>query len=86
MAEYIRLISMDNLLGYCVKHKCASVPIDFIKAEKPIIAANVKCGKWKISSDGYYYYCSECQYVPNGGLTNFCPDCGADMRGSEIDG
>lgn len=32
----MRLISMDKLIDYCVKHRCTSVPIDFIKAEKPI--------------------------------------------------
>lgn len=86
MAVYMRLIPIDKLIEYCVKHRCNSVPIEFIKAEKPIIVADgqsVKCSKWKISSDEYYYYCSECQYVPNGGLTNFCPNCGADMREGE---
>ena len=41
---------------------------------------------WVISSDGYYPYCSECKSEPKSGdMTNFCPSCGADMRGG-IDG
>lgn len=39
---------------------------------------------WIISSDGYYPYCSECKSEPkNGEMTDFCPNCGADMRGGE---
>lgn len=40
-------------------------------------------GKWEIGSDGYYPYCSKCKDEPkNGVMTNFCPNCGADMRGN----
>lgn len=38
-------------------------------------------GHWIICSDGYYPYCSECREEPKGGnMTDFCPNCGADMR------
>lgn len=41
-----------------------------------------KIGHWIINSDGYYPYCSECRMEPKSGdMTNFCPSCGADMRG-----
>ena len=41
-----------------------------------------KQGHWIISSDGYYPYCSECKVEPKSGeMTDFCPFCGADMRG-----
>lgn len=41
-----------------------------------------KQGHWIISSDGYYPYCSECKSEPKSGeMTDFCPSCGADMRG-----
>lgn len=44
----------------------------------------MKTGKWYISSDGYYPYCSECGYEPeDGNMTDFCPQCGADMREKE---
>lgn len=40
-----------------------------------------KKGRWLINSDGYYPYCSECQKEPKSGdMTDFCPNCGADMR------
>ncbi len=39
-------------------------------------------GEWKINCDGYYPYCSNCHHEPkNGVMSNFCPNCGADMRG-----
>lgn len=52
-----------------------------------------KRGKWvKEDLSGYFtpggnsiYHCSECGYTegpwPHPRLTNFCPSCGADMRG-----
>ena len=40
-----------------------------------------KQGHWLIDSDGYYPYCSECRTEPSSGhMTDFCPNCGADMR------
>lgn len=37
-------------------------------------------GKWIISTDGCYPYCSECKNEPqNGVMTNYCPNCGAEM-------
>lgn len=36
--------------------------------------------EWLICSDGYYPYCSNCQYEPeNGKMTNYCPSCGSHM-------
>lgn len=47
-------------------------------------------GKWvkRIESGMYWYECSACGGdVPRGGrhyrFTDFCPNCGADMRGNE---
>ena len=43
-------------------------------------------GKWLINCDGYYPYCSECRYEPiKGKMTNFCPECGAEMRHEAAD-
>lgn len=55
----------------------------------------VKHGQWVGEADGYadgelvydVWYCSECNYCIDDGtddpelLPNFCPNCGADMRG-----
>jgi hypothetical protein len=39
-------------------------------------------GEWKICSDGYYPYCSRCNHEPkNGVMSDFCPSCGAYMKG-----
>lgn len=39
-------------------------------------------GEWKYLKNGYYE-CSECKYVPHEIKSNFCPNCGADMRGNK---
>lgn len=41
-----------------------------------------KEGRWLVNPDGWYPYCSECHSEPKSGeLTNFCPNCGAKMKG-----
>ena len=45
--------------------------------------AEVKHGRWLISCDGYYPYCSECREEPeNGKMTKYCGNCGAKMDNS----
>lgn len=41
-------------------------------------------GKW-VNKEGVYgaVYCSECNYELRVNNTNFCPNCGADMRGED---
>lgn len=50
---------------------------DFEKAKS--ITQQKEEGEWRISSDGYYPFCSKCGYVPEGKLTAFCPGCGVKM-------
>ena len=45
-------------------------------------------GDWQFETDGrgncwYEYECSECGYIKRGGKSNYCPNCGADMRERE---
>ena len=45
-------------------------------------------GDWQFETDGrgncwYEYECSECGYIKRGGKSNYCPNCGADMRKRE---
>ena len=62
----------------------ANCPLQEVEPER-------KKGKWKIYTDERfdidYYKCSECGYEPyrRMDISNFCPDCGADMRGTECD-
>jgi rubrerythrin len=43
-------------------------------------------GDWQFETDGrgncwYEYECSECGFHNKGSKSNYCPNCGADMRG-----
>lgn len=45
-----------------------------------------KTGQWLINSDGYYPYCSICKKEPqNRIMTDYCPNCGAYMKGESND-
>lgn len=57
--------------------------IDYL--EQKLRDANIETtAEWKINPDGWYPYCSNCGNEPRGGfLTNFCPECGVDMRGEK---
>lgn len=52
--------------------------------EDYISSAQPKKGEWidALDEDPCYYRCSECGRLSNF-LENFCPECGADMRGEE---
>jgi hypothetical protein len=70
---------------------CKQNAIDLLQ-NAPTIEPERKNGKWipqdhnktnGMASTLVYYYpkCSVCGYCDN--YTNFCPNCGADMRGEE---
>ncbi len=45
-----------------------------------------KSGRWLINSDGYYPYCSVCKNEPKSRImTDYCPNCGAYMKGENND-
>ena len=53
---------------------------EVIKNAPAIEAEPVRHGRWIISSDGYYPYCSECKEEPkSGNMTKYCPNCGSKM-------
>ena len=71
--------SMDITMGYAIAK-------DLIRKAPTADVAPVRHGEW-IPIVSYFhgkpdgrYYCSECHRVVNK-LDNFCPSCGADMRG-----
>lgn len=57
------------------------IPIDY--AQTADVRENVH-GDW-IHKDGIYgvVFCSECDYELHINNTNFCPNCGCDMRKGE---
>lgn len=48
---------------------------------KTVDAKPVKLGHWKLTNNPSYRKCSECGGWHDRDVTNFCPKCGADMRG-----
>ena len=46
-----------------------------------VMTTEIQNTHWKIDCNGYFPYCPKCRYEPyDGRLTNFCPECGADLR------
>lgn len=80
MAEYIE---REKLLAeYDRQHKGA--PGGARKIIETFPAADVRpvrYGKWK--NNRWSIRCSECGYDTPFTVRNFCPNCGADMRGGE---
>ena len=61
--------------------------IEQIIDEQPTIEPERKKGEWEMVSQHenpptYIYRCSECRHK-SFGFYNFCPNCGADMRGDQ---
>ena len=96
--EYIRLdttiIGIDNLIN---KAKTAAEANELFKAKDVIYSQQrytadvqpVKRGKWIHFTDDGFIFCSECykeaywdtDYGQQ--LFDYCPNCGADMRGED---
>lgn len=63
----------------------------FFTEQLPSAQPERKKGRWIDQDDGAYYpvECSECRKIPlfdvdgDYRLSNFCPNCGADMRGEQ---
>ncbi len=95
----MRLINADDLpissidmtdVGYHVSKYGQGIPavyLDDIK-DAPTIEPERKDGKWIRHGikEGHLiekYTCSECGFYFGTKTSNFCPDCGADMRGEQ---
>ena len=82
---------LDEVGGDFDSPREAVVPIDYIAdmvSELPFVTAQPKMGRWvkTIGENGVTsaLRCSECGFEDNRyELFNYCPECGADMRGEE---
>lgn len=69
-------------------HENSMMPEIFKPAIQKVIEAVSECeerkaGKW-IPKDDARYYCSSCDGIaPKGCKWNYCPNCGAEMRGEQ---
>ena len=91
MTEYIKREDVLELVdkGYLVSNGNPKSVKKFINAIPTADVVERKRGKWEWNIDDGFYYCSECDAVSpredqNGDYCdcpNFCPCCGADMRG-----
>ena len=43
----------------------------------------VRHGEWKEAEGGLFYCCTNCGYIVEYQLTNYCPRCGAKMDGGK---
>ena len=80
----MRLIDADALKKAFYNQECWSVVIEHIIDNAPTVERPT--GKWEEKNDRYGYFCSVCgELLPCSEeydfQTNFCPNCGADMRG-----
>lgn len=84
MSDYIdRQELIENLKKFAPEHYTALID-DLIRKQPAADVRPAVCGKW---GHGYYDWsgkfvmdCSACSWS-NKELSDFCPNCGADMRG-----
>lgn len=92
MSRYIDADKLINDLDYDVScypggnDKSYIQVCDFksmINGQQTADVVEVKHGEWKVDeTHDYEPYCSLCGHEPIAGEKyNYCPDCGADMRG-----
>ena len=81
MSEYIEREAVNALIKAECSPKVAAYLIDAVAAIPAADVRPVKRGKWIDHQEGCWIYakCSECETVHDV-RSNFCPNCGADMR------
>ena len=92
--------AINGYIDYILSHGMGKKKsFDYIKkfvAKLPSVTSIRPKGHWIKQNDDYYdwYECSECGYGSDGEMqysseydvrTNYCPNCGADMRGDNND-
>ena len=91
MADRYGYIGIETLLNFCENSKDHAVtPNDFMRMPRikmPTIEPERK--KWVNAKDGYdgHVKCTSCfktyDWVSHAQYYNFCPNCGADMKGGQ---
>ena len=94
--EYIK--REDAIKAFCIDCKGQSEPCEHsdicktmkvLRSRKKIPAVEPKHGEWIETDSPYIWKCSECPCEVVGNSLeqyNFCPNCGADMRGDKNNG
>ena len=94
MAKEKRLIDANALMGKIEKSTASKavkgVACVFVNDAPTVDAVEVVHGSWvsryhrNILGDYFRFHCSECgEDKPNSIHINYCPNCGARMRGDE---
>ena len=92
----MRLIDADELITIEIDEADPPfrfVPAEFIEAAPTVDAVPVVRAQWLcrcdcaliMTGEEMLWMCSKCN-AKFSGQSNFCPNCGADMRGEEIGG
>lgn len=81
LAEYIHNVDKVMGTGYLSAYDCKDAATSVLADLPP---AQPRKGRWKGEGLGDYR-CSLCGEIHTRTRTNFCPNCGADMRG-DVDG
>lgn len=84
----MRTIDADKLLRDIEKYHVSDGKFQHWVQIQPTIESERKTGKWIKTGQSFVYSkkfrnysCSECGYDIDKIKFNFCPNCGADMRG-----
>lgn len=73
--EFLDMLDKDPREAF-TKHNVWTMIVYGLREVDPIPKA-----EWRINSDGYYPYCSNCNTEPESGkMTDYCPNCGAYMK------